>query len=316
MLTIISEDRDIMTDLVLEWLCHLDCLGKRVQDTKFTSLNLLIEEYGNVRSESSDTGKSYWIRRGREQLSPILLGEKNDHDMRRYLFHDTLTVSRALEHNRKNRLGKNHTGSFFAEKETNKLINITLAGRVGIRVPITCVTNNKKTLEAFVETYGKVITKDLRAPANIYLNNGSLSSTGVFAITIEDVATMADYFAPTLAQAYTPKQFEIRTFIFQESLFSMAIFSQNDEQTRLDFRNYNVQRPNRCVPFQLPETMEEKLLKFMAAAGLDTGSVDLIYTPEGEYVFLEVNPMGQFHWLSENCNYYLEEFIATQLARA
>jgi hypothetical protein len=43
--------------------------------------------------------------------------------------------------------------------------------------------------------------------------------------------------------------------------------------------------------------------------------VDLIYTPDGEYVFLEVNPMGQFHWLSENCNYYLEEFIANQLAQ-
>lgn len=305
-----------MTDLALEWLSRYGCPTVRIQDTDFAALNLIIEECGNVHTASPETKQHYWVRRGRKQLSPNRPSEKNSDGIRRYLFQDSLTVSRALEHNRKRRMGNNHTGSFFAEKETNKLINITLAGAAGIRVPKTCVTNNKKTLRSFVEAHETVITKDLRAPANIYLKNGSLAATGVFTITIEDVETMADYFAPTLAQVYTPKQFEIRTFTFRESLFSMAIFSQNDEQTSVDFRNYNQARPNRCVPFQLPEAVERKLLRFMKLAELDTGSVDLIYTPKGEYVFLEVNPMGQFHWLSENCNYYLEEFIANQLAQA
>jgi hypothetical protein len=39
----------------------------------------------------------------------------------------------------------------------------------------------------------------------------------------------------------------------------------------------------------------------------------MIVTPEGEYVFLEVNPTGQFGWVSDNCNYYLEEKIANHL---
>jgi len=305
-----------MTDLALEWLSRSDYPAVRIQDTDFTALSLIIEECGNMRTASSTTKQRYWVRRGREQHSPGRSGDKKSSGIRRYLFQDSLIISRALEHNRKRRMGNHHTGSFFAEKETNKLINITLAGAAGIRVPMTCVTNNKKTLRSFVETHQTVITKDLRAPANISLKSGSLAATGVFTITTEDVETMADYFAPTLAQAYTPKQFEIRTFIFQESLFSMAIFSQNDEQTSIDFRNYNQTRPNRCVPFQLPESVESKLLHFMKLAELDTGSVDLIYTPKGEYVFLEINPMGQFHWLSENCNYYLEEFIANQLAQA
>jgi ATP-GRASP peptide maturase of grasp-with-spasm system len=312
---IISEHQDIMTDLALEWLSRYGCPTVRIQDTDFATLNLIIEECGNVRTASSETKQQYWVRRGREQLSPSRPSDKINNGIRRYLFQDSLTVSRALEHSRKTRMGNNHTGSFFAEKETNKLTNLTLAGTAGLKVPVTCVTNNKKTLRAFAETHETVITKDLRAPANISLKNGSLAATGVFTITTADVETMEDYFAPTLAQAYTPKQFEIRTFIFRESLFSMAIFSQNDEQTSVDFRNYNVKRPNRCVPFQLPKETERKLLLFMESANLDTGSVDLIYTPDGEYVFLEVNPMGQFHWLSENCNYYLEEFIANQLAQ-
>ena len=32
-----------------------------------------------------------------------------------------------------------------------------------------------------------------------------------------------------------------------------------------------------------------------------------------EFVFLEVNPVGQFGWVSKNCNYYLEKKIALKL---
>lgn len=91
----------------------------------------------------------------------------------------------------------------------------------------------------------------------------------------------------------------------------MAIFSQNDNKTSVDFRNYNLKKPNRVVPYKLPSYIENKLLKFAKSADLDTGSFDLIVTKkEKEYVFLEVNPYGQFGWLSKNCNYYLEKLIA------
>jgi hypothetical protein len=46
---------------------------------------------------------------------------------------------------------------------------------------------------------------------------------------------------------------------------------------------------------------------------MNTGSIDLILTPNGEYFFLEINPMGQYDWLSKNCNYYIEKDIAEML---
>ncbi|MNC96757.1 hypothetical protein D3C83_142150 [compost metagenome] len=30
---------------------------------------------------------------------------------------------------------------------------------------------------------------------------------------------------------------------------------------------------------------------------LNYGAIDLILTPEGRYVFLEINPVGEFFWL-------------------
>ena len=51
----------------------------------------------------------------------------------------------------------------------------------------------------------------------------------------------------------------------------------------------------------------------MERTGLITGSLDFILTPSGEYVFLEVNPSGQYDMISKPCNYHLDKAIATFL---
>jgi glutathione synthase/RimK-type ligase-like ATP-grasp enzyme len=93
----------------------------------------------------------------------------------------------------------------------------------------------------------------------------------------------------------------------------MAIFSQNDTQTQTDFRHYNSQKPNRTVPYKLPKLIKEKITLLMNKLNLICGSLDLINTNEGGYVFLEVNPNGQFGMISKPCNYQLEKKIATFL---
>ena len=50
-------------------------------------------------------------------------------------------------------------------------------------------------------------------------------------------------------------------------------------------------------PFQLPEKVGKQMLQLMDQLGMNYGAVDLILTPENEYVFLEVNPVGEFFWL-------------------
>jgi glutathione synthase/RimK-type ligase-like ATP-grasp enzyme len=51
----------------------------------------------------------------------------------------------------------------------------------------------------------------------------------------------------------------------------------------------------------------------MADLGLETGSIDLIRTPDGRTVFLEINPVGQFGMISHPCNYNLERVVAEHL---
>jgi glutathione synthase/RimK-type ligase-like ATP-grasp enzyme len=94
----------------------------------------------------------------------------------------------------------------------------------------------------------------------------------------------------------------------------MAILSQNDEQTKIDFRHYNAQKPNRNVPYLLPEEISIKIDRLMKKLRLKTGSVDMIVTGADEFFFLEVNPVGQFLNVSHTCNYNLEKKVAAYLA--
>jgi len=93
----------------------------------------------------------------------------------------------------------------------------------------------------------------------------------------------------------------------------MAIFSQKNNQTSIDFRKYDSQIPNRTIPYKLPVWVEKQLTSLFHKLGLNTGSVDLILTPNEEYVFLEINPVGQFGMVSYPCNYYLEKEVAKLL---
>jgi hypothetical protein len=158
-----------------------------------------------------------------------------------------------------------------------------------------------------------VITKSLSGrPFQI-----SLGGSGVAAYTSEvDAAVLEgapEVFFPSLLQERVEKVYEIRSFVLGERVWSMAIFSQGDRRTDTDFRRYNDERPNRCVPYQLPPDVQGKLLALMRAVGLDTGSADLVRDVNGRHVFLEVNPVGQFGMTSTPCNYNLEREVASYL---
>ncbi len=95
----------------------------------------------------------------------------------------------------------------------------------------------------------------------------------------------------------------------------MAIMSQADEMTETDFRCYNWEKPNRCLPYQLPTTEESKVKNLMDKIGLNCGSLDFIVDINDKFYFLEVNSTGQFGMVDFPCNYNLHKIVAEQLIK-
>lgn len=193
-----------------------------------------------------------------------------------------------------------------------KLKVLKMAAEEGLTIPETMVSVHKKDIKNFFQNYRDIITKAILDGA--YFGNSRRYfmnyTEGVDEKTINE---MPERFYPSLVQRKLDKLYELRIFYFLGEFYPMAIFSQGDNQTETDFRKYNNDKPNRNVPFQLPAIVEERLDKLMNRMELESGSIDMIVTKDKDYVFLEVNPVGQFGMVSEPCNYYLERRIAKYL---
>ncbi|PSK94191.1 grasp-with-spasm system ATP-grasp peptide maturase [Taibaiella chishuiensis] len=194
----------------------------------------------------------------------------------------------------------------------NKIDQLVAAKKLGFDIPGHMITNNKKHLISFKQKCGKIIVKPLYNIRSISIRHKTyVPFTSLISETF--IEKLGEHFFPSFFQEYIEKQYEIRTFYLNGICYSMAMFSQRNDKTTIDFRNYDNNRPNRRVPYKLPSDIEVRIDTFMKAMGLNSGSLDFIYATNGKYYFLEVNPVGQFGMVSYPCNYYLEEKISNFL---
>jgi len=201
-----------------------------------------------------------------------------------------------------------------SEFTVNKLEVLNEARKVGLKTPQTYICSTKSELINFIKEHKRIITKDINKPLFFY-NKNLYYNTITKEVTKSIINKLPKNFTPSFFQCLIEKQFEIRVFYLDGNLYSMAIFSQNDSKTSIDFRDYNLQKPNRFVPYIVPENIRSKIVNLMKRLKLTTGSIDLIYDKNSEYIFLEINPIGQFSMVSNPCNYFLEKKVAQHLIK-
>jgi hypothetical protein len=313
MILLLSEKYDKVSDNVIEWLLKNQKEFQRIDFQDYVSLeSVSLNTFGfnflvNGRFCNLSSFSSIWHRRARLNFITFSPNSK----LNESLFEDQKKLNIFLENVLKNHT--NYLGSYVQEVENNKLQDLYFAKQVGFNIADTIVTTQKKTLKTFAEKYLKIISKQLSATYNFIEQDYIFSSSSTMLISTAIIEASPDTFAPTLFQQYIEKFIEIRVYFFLDTFYSMAIFSQNDHQTSVDYRNYNEEKPNRNVPFLLPDAIQNKLNEFIKLTKYTTGSFDLILTPTNKYYFLEINPSSQFHWVSKNCNYYIEKEIAEKL---
>jgi len=245
----------------------------------------------------------YWYRRGSINFkSPEQFNNAMELELQDYLDKEWKVVSHFVF----NRLQEKRKLGNIKDNQINKLEVLVKASAAGLAVPETILTTSTESLPDF-----PLITK--------CFYHGGFSIKKQFSVgsltqaVSRPVSSMHSTFFPSLFQSHVKKKYELRIFYLKGDVYSAAIFSQRNGKTSVDFRNYDREKPNRVVPYKLPLSVIDKIRILMENLQLDSGSIDMIVTPHNEYIFLEVNPVGQFKQVSVPCNYYLEEKIANYL---
>ncbi len=315
MILILSELHDISTDKVTDWLNYYNVPYLRLDKEHCTNnIEHVLISNNNIEIIFKYKDQLYslndfnviWCRRGFFSIippNPTIYFNKKIPIKVKYLFQRQLTEEgkTILDFIEYVILSKNNINN-ISNYNINKLIVLENAIKVGFKIPESYICKNGKNMPLKKEIITKAISNGF-----IFKNEKFSLDLSVKNITTEVIENKEFYFS--LFQNKIKREIEIRVFIFQKEVFSMAIIPKDKNIS--DIRNSN-EDTARMTPFNIPNNTKYKLIKLMKLCNLESASIDLIYDGE-DFVFLELNPAGQFDYLSINCNYYIEKIIAFKL---
>lgn len=166
---------------------------------------------------------------------------------------------------------------------------LAAAQRLGFTVPPTLVTNNVDEAREFITSHGQVIYKTLRWTPYDRDGIGLTSWAEVVAADeLDETITMV----PHLFQARVDKVADLRVLVVGRRVFTVRI-----DSGLLDWRKDYAALTYSVV--DLPGRVEKALLAYLGHFGLISGSFDLAVDRDGEPIWLELNPNGQWGWLEE-----------------
>jgi glutathione synthase/RimK-type ligase-like ATP-grasp enzyme len=191
------------------------------------------------------------------------------------------------------------------EVAARKAYQLKVAAALGLRIPETLITNDPESARNFIEQQGAAgtIYKAFSATEQSWRETRLLKPE-------ERVHLDAVRFAPVIFQEHIRADIDLRITIIGERVFPAEIHSGATDY-HVDFRM--TMHEAIIQPHTLPESVVAKLHSFMHELGIVYGAIDMRLTPEGEYVFLEVNPAGQWLFIEERTGQEISKAVAEHL---
>lgn len=193
------------------------------------------------------------------------------------------------------------------QRAENKIFQLKTAQFLGLEVPKTIFSSNPKEIKEFYHSNRKTVIKTISP--TIILDHVFYTNL----LNDENIKNLTSAkYCPAIYQEYIEKKYELRITIVGEKIFAAKIFSQEDIATSVDWRvrplvnDFQV----RMETTELPAEVSRVLIKYMKLLGLRFGCIDMIVTKDDRYVFLEINPNGQWYFVQLNTEMKIAKEIA------
>ncbi|MBF9135223.1 ATP-grasp ribosomal peptide maturase [Plantactinospora sp. S1510] len=182
----------------------------------------------------------------------------------------------------------------------------------GMTVPQTLVTNDPEEARRFVAAAtGGAIYKPFHMRPYVDADTDQLMALATTPVTAGDIT---DAVAGTahLFQHQVPKAYELRVTAVGDRLFAARI-DAHSEAAKIDWRTDYANLAYAAV--DLPKQVSKQLHAIRTSLRLTYAAFDLIVTPDGDYVFLEVNPDGQWAWIEHETGLPIAAALADTLEK-
>ncbi|PWB89657.1 hypothetical protein C5688_14520 [Methylocystis sp. MitZ-2018] len=195
----------------------------------------------------------------------------------------------------------------------SKALQIVSAQRRGFSIPKTLFTNDAEKLSTFYdEMNGNIVYKTM---SQGILGRGAFRS--VFTSRVKREHLQNGFLlsnGPGLFQEMIPKACDLRVTVIGERVFAVEIRAEPNSKENLDWRRFdlaNLKHSAHCLTCDI----EKRCLQLVHDLNLNYAAIDFILRDNGEYVFLEVNPNGQYGWIEDVIDMPITETLAELLVR-
>ena len=192
------------------------------------------------------------------------------------------------------------------EAASSKLLQLAVAARIGLAVPATLVTSDANEARTFIERLGvnRTVYKIFSATEEIWRETRLVRN--------EDLPMLGSLnLAPVIFQEYIVGVADIRVTVVGDEVFAMSIDTRGTGY-EVDFRINLAQAQTNT--HELPDPIMQAIRELVDTFGLVYGAIDMKLTADGSYVFLEINPAGEFLFVERACGLPITAAVAGWLA--
>lgn len=193
-------------------------------------------------------------------------------------------------------------------KAENKLYQLQIAQSLNFKIPKTIISTDKVEIKNFYKNNnGRLIIKPLSGGR--FIENGKPKLIFTNKVIEDHILENSGFVSfPMIFQEEILKEYELRVTVVGDQVFSAKVDSQSNINTKTDWRKDRI----KFYKYNLPNEISEKCIELVSALNLKFGAIDLIKT-KSSYVFLEINPNGQWVWVENDTGLKISDAIIKYL---
>jgi len=316
MILILSNKYDVTVDFVIRLLRRKKIKFLRINTEDFLNMNVsltlpefsyTIEKNGRICNLAKEL-RSVWFRRPGKPFEFTPIDRRPNAAVITFVENQWHSFIEGIKHIDHVNWINDPDNVHIAE---NKILQLKLARHIGLKIPETCITNDKSHVSAFFNKFGgKIIAKALSCPLIESEDKDHFIFTSIID-EIEDVSEHEFGLAPTIFQEYLTGKIDYRLTIIGEHCYSVKVVRESDKGISKDWRI--VKEGLKFQVCELPNDIEAKCVKIVRELGLVFGAIDLVEI-DGEFYFLEINPNGEWGWLQKECDLPIAETLVDYLS--
>lgn len=177
----------------------------------------------------------------------------------------------------------------------NKIYQLQIAKEIGFAIPDSVITNCPEMIYNMGNKYDyDCIIKPIKSGnVDTVASNKIIFTSKVEKKFFEEKERIEEF--PIYIQDNIHKKYDLRCIVVGKKVYCAQIDSQVFEDSKIDWRKGT--RVLTHTIYELPEEIKRKCIMMTQQLKLCYSAIDLILDENGDYIFLECNPNGQWAWL-------------------